>query len=228
MKPQHFAVLAGTLLLAALILLVTGRPQQAAGTANTLPPRLVSVVGEGEVRVKPDLVHLNFGVMTHGASAKEAEALNLASVNRVRAALVEAGLDDATLDTSLHDVTTESYQDYAGATRIGGFAARSLISGVLRSPGKTQAAIEAALGAGATSVEEITYDLASPDEVRRQAMTKALENARIRAGALANADGQTLGDVRQMEVLPEEKGHTPGGAANGLVFRTRLKVTFQY
>lgn len=113
MKPQHFAAVAGTLLLVALVLIMTGRPQAdpARNAAVQPPAHMITVAGEGEVRVKPDLATFSFGVLTNGASAAEAEALNVASVQRVRDALVNAGVDEHGLEISRKLVSAVTFQD---------------------------------------------------------------------------------------------------------------------
>lgn len=227
MKPQHFAVLAGSLLLVAVILMITGRPQPSTPAA-TAPDHLVTVIGEGEVRVHPDQVVLTFGVLTLGPSAREAEALNVASVGRVRAALVAAGLDEDQVEIARQELVPESYQDYAGQTRMSGFQARAHITALLRAPSKADAAIDAALGAGATSLDSVAYGVAGIEVARQSALAKALENARQRAAAIAAADGQSLGDLRHAEALVDEPGTLPGASPTVMSVKVRVKATFGY
>lgn len=229
MKPQHFAALAGTLLVIALLLVVAGRPQPGAGqSAADAHTRTVTVTGEGEVRVKPDLATIRLGVLTQGASAREAEALNLASAQQIAAALVAAGADEERVEVSQLNLTTNTYQDYTGATHVSGFDAQARVVAVTRSLTKVQGMVDSALVAGATSLESIAYSLENPEESRQAAMRAAVENARLRALNLVRAQGEGLGDMLTLEVLLEEGPPEQSASPGSLVYRATVKVTFLY
>lgn len=230
MKPQHFALLAGLLLLIAGVLIITGKPQPllTAGKGETdQPGHVVTVTGEGEIRLKPDLVWVSLGVWTTGPSATEAEGSNLAFVREIRGALIAAGVEEAGLEVTPVTVNTTTRQDFAGVTRIAEFQARSVIRAPLRNLAKVQSVVDAALGAGATSVESVAYTLENPEQAKQQAMKLALENARARSNALVKTEGGRLGELRAIEVLSEDSpvsATSPGS----LVFRARVKATFEY
>jgi uncharacterized protein YggE len=228
LKPQHFAVLAGSLLLIALVLIVTGRPQaDPAPTAAVQPAaHVITVAGDGEVRVRPDLATISFGVLTNGASAAEAEALNVASVQRVRDALVAAGVDEHGLDITRKTLNATTFQDFAGATRVAGYQAQYRISGSVKNPAKVQAVVDAALAAGATSLEGVVYTLESPEASRQAATQAALDSARARATALVRAEGGRLGDMTAMEVIQVEA--PPADVPTAAIFRARVRASFGY
>lgn len=227
MKPQHFAVVAGLLALTALLLMVVGQGRPGAAPPSLpFPDNRISVVGEGEVRVRPGLARLTFGVLTYGASAAEAEALNLASVSKLKVALVSAGVDEALLETT-STLAANRHVDFTGVTRVSGYEAVTRVTGLLRNPSRVQVVVEAALAAGATSQEETAYSVEDPEVSRQAAMAAALENARQRAEALATAATEALGAMVGLDV--QQDGSAPvSAAAQGLVFRARVKVTYEY
>lgn len=229
MKPQHFAALAGSLLLVALVLLFTGRPE--ATKSDTQPvqaaPRSITVTGEGEIRVRPDLALVTFGVVTHRASAAEAEALALASARQIAGALTEAGALEDRVEVTHLTLTTNTFTDFAGVTRISGFQAAVAVQATVRNLTKVQAVLDAGLAAGATSLDEVVYTLEGPEVSRQAAMRSALENARQRATMLAKAEGERLGELLSMEVLLEDSPGTANSPAN-LTFRARVRASFGY
>lgn len=228
MKPQHFAALAGFLLLAAVVLTLTARPLDRSGAlvAQT-PARSVTVTGEGEVRVKPDTMLVTFGVTLHRASAVDAEKQALEAMSQIQTALARTEAEEDRTEMSAVILTPDTYQDFSGTVRISGFQARGTVQGTVQHLTRAQEVLDAGLGAGATSVESVQYILADPESSRQAAMKAALENARARAGAMVRAEGEKLGELRTMEVLLDE---APTGAATpgGLVFRARVKATFEY
>lgn len=230
MKPQHFAALAGALALAVLVLLFTGRSAVGPDRAAQ-PPRLVTVFGEGEVRTKPDQVILTFDVSswTQGASAAEAEALNLASVGRLRSAVESAGADLALVDAARPVVVPLTRQDYAGKTYMTGYQATSTVVVTLTNLQRADAVIAAGLGNGATGLTSAVYGLRDVTEVRQRALQAATTNARDRATAAMEGQNRSLGEMVELEVLVDE-GPAAGtvSSANSLVYRVRVKATYEY
>jgi uncharacterized protein YggE len=226
-KSQHFAALVGALLLVAALLLVTGKPEGEPAPAATEPDRVVTVTGEGEVRVKPDEAHVSFGVLMHGPSAAEAEALALETARRVQEAIAQAGGDVDRLEISHLTLSATTYQDFAGTARISGFQAQASVQAVIRNLSKVQAVLDAGLAAGATSLDGVAYTLENPESAKQAAMKAALENARQRATTLVRAEGERLGELRNVEVLLEENTQSAASPAS-LVFRARVRATFGY
>lgn len=227
-KPQHFAALAGFLLLVAVILMITGLPADRSGAEEaTTAARVVTVTGEGEVKVKPDTVLVTFGVTAHKASAVDAEKTALQAMAQVRDALAKSGADQERIELSAVTLAPDTYQDFAGVVRISGFQARGTVQAVIRPVSNAQEVLDAGLDAGATAVESVLYTLGDAETSKQAAMKAALENARVRAGTMTRAEGERLGALRSMEVLLEEAQGTalsPGG----LVFRAKVRATFEY
>ena len=227
MKPQHFAVAASLLLLVALALIFTAKPpQNPVPTVDTATDQLVTVIGEAEVKAKPDLATINLGVRVHGDSAYEAESLLLAFAANIKNAMVSAGVDGDLVEISRPELQPDTHQDYSGATQIAGYTAQARVVGTLKNLGKVQAVIDSGLIAGATSVESVTYAVSNPESARQSAISKALDNARARAGVLAKNAGGSISLLKSAEVLPDDA--PPQASASGVIFKVRVKATFAY
>lgn len=231
MKPQYFAALASLLVVMALLLLVAGRPAPDRNQAAASPPRTVTVTGEGEMRAKPDQVTLTFGVSTwtQGASAAEAEALNLASRDRLIDTLKRAGVDPDHLDAAHPLITPLTRQDYAGKTYLTGYQAVSRVVVTVTALQRADALMAAGLANGATSLEQVAYGLTNADGARLRAVQAAIEDAAEHAAAIVQTDGQKLGDLVSVEVLEEEAPTARTAASPGdLVFRVRVRATYNF
>jgi uncharacterized protein YggE len=226
-KPQHFAILAGSLLVIGFLLVWAGKPAPTSPPMVPSPDHLVTVVGDGEVRPKPDLVLLTFGIMTQGPSASEADGLGLATVGRLKAVLVTAGADESSLEILPTGVKSITLPDSSGAMRMTGYQAQFRLNAKVALVTKVQAVIDAGLGVGNTTLDKIAYTLEKPEAVKQAALKEALANARIRADAMAQADGGKLGALQSMEAQLEE---TPPVALspNSLVVSAHVKATFGY
>ncbi|MFZ5814560.1 MAG: SIMPL domain-containing protein [Bacillota bacterium] len=230
MKPQHFAALAGSLLVMALILLLAGRPLPAKDPVEEQPPRTVTVLGEGEMRAKPDQVILTFGVSiwTQGASAAEAEALHLASVTRLTAALRKLGLSPQQIQAEAPVVTPLTRQDYAGKTYLTGFQAEGRVAVTLTALERVEAVIAAGLANGATGLYATAYGLQDAEEVRREAVRAAIASAESQAAAIVQGQDRTLGALLSVEVLEEESPTQTPSSPGDLIFRARVRATYEY
>jgi len=228
-KPQQFAVLAGTLLVVALILLFAGRTSPEEGQAADTPPRLITALGEGEIQVKPEQVSLTFGVTswTQGASAVEVEALNVASVNRLRETLISTGLTEAQVETGQILVTPLTRQDYAGKTYLAGFTAENWVRVTVPPGPRVDTLTAAGLANGATSLADTTYRALDLGEARQQALTAAVASATRQAEAIAAAQDRSLGELVSVEVLAEERADE-AAVPGDLRVRLQVRVTYRF
>lgn len=215
----------------ALILLVAGRPTPTEDQAAETAPRIVTVTGEGEMRATPDQVSLTFGVSTwtQGASAAEAEALNLASRNRLIEAVKRTGVDPSGIDAADSLVAPLTRQDYAGKTYLTGYEAVSRVRVVVSAIQKADAVMAAGLANGATSLDEVRYGLGNPDGVRQKAVRAAIDNARDRAAAIVQGEDRPLGTLLSVEVLEEESPTAESAVTPGsLLFRVRVRASYNF
>jgi uncharacterized protein YggE len=109
-------------------------------------------------------------------------------MNRVIAALKQAGGDELqTQQVSLYPQTDEQ-------GKVTGYVAQDSVSAKTKIAG-AGALIDAATGAGANTVDGPALSLSDSDGLYRQALKKAVENARLKAQALAEAGGFGVGPV---------------------------------
>lgn len=215
----------------ALILLFAGRPIPGKDQAADKLPRTVTVMGEGEIRARPDQVTLTFGVTTwtQGASAAEAEALNLASLGRLTDRIETAGVADDAIAASHPVVTPLTRQDYAGKTYLTGYQAASQVVVTVTALNKADSVMALGLANGATSLDSILYGLDEPNETRQRAVAAAIENALIQASAIATGQGRTLGELLSVEVIQEEAPTARSASSPGaLLYRVKVKATYSF
>ena len=228
-KPQQFAALVAGLALLAVMLLLPGRSAPVVSPPEAPSPRTVTVLGEGEVRVKPDQATLYFSVTTwkQGASAAEAEALNAASVAELQGALQAAGADAAAVVIHAPTVRPFTRQDVAGVIHVAGFEATTQVEATLTNLQRLDGMVDAALGNGATQLSGVTYGLRDAGETRQRALQAAVADAKARAQALVQSQNRSLGDLVSVEVVAEEapaEGSRSSPAA--LIYRVEVRGTF--
>ena len=177
---------AAAVLVAAAAFAGVGRPEAARG--DVAPPDTVTTLGHGVVTVVPDEASISAGVHTQAASASDALAQNAKLMNSVIAALKAAGGTDLqTQQVSLNPQTNDQNQ-VTGYAADDSVAAKAKIADV-------GALIDAAVAAGANNVDGPNLDVSDRVALYRDALGKAVEDARAKAEALAQAGGFGVGPV---------------------------------
>jgi uncharacterized protein YggE len=158
-------------------------------------PGTIAVPGHGTVLVDPDVASLRFGVAIVRPTAADARAAAATAMDAVIAALVGGGVDRRDLRTTL--VGLDAVRDYGsgGAPRVTGYQLTNRVEATVRSIDSVGALIDAALAAGATSMDGLEFRLADPAEALTEARRRAFADARSRAETLAAEAGVRLGDV---------------------------------
>jgi len=190
--------LAAAALLAVVAFAGVARPDAARGELAT--PDTVTTTGHGVVTAVPDEATISAGVHTQAASAADALAQNAKLMNEVIAAVKRAGGTDLqTQQVSLSPQLNEQGQvtAYAADDSV---SAKSKIA-------DAGALIDATVAAGANNVSGPTLDVAGRDALYRDALKKAVADARAKAEALAEAGGFGVG---QVATVTEQSALAPG------------------
>jgi uncharacterized protein YggE len=158
----------------------------------------LTVTGLGTVKSVPDEANFTFGVETRGRTAQAAIAANAAAMEKLIAALRQAGARDiATQWVSVYAVTAEDGS-------VTGYAASNSVSATI-GVGRAGALIDAAAEAGANQISGPGLSSSDVERLYREALADAVAEARQHAEVLARAAGRTLGDIASIsEGGPQE------------------------
>lgn len=152
----------------------------------------IRVRGVGRVGRTPDSATVVLGVETQAPTAGEAQAGASARMRAAIEALVANGI--ASRDISTRQVSLAQVFDYSGDTpRPAGYQATQSLGVRVRDLTRLGPVIDAAVGAGANQVSEVSLELADPASALAEARDLAMADARSTAEALARAGGVRLG-----------------------------------
>ena len=175
----------------------------AAVVATTLPatsaraddfPSAISVSGEANVSVAPDLAQIDAGVANDAKSAKEASDANNAAMGKVLLALKGAGIPEKDYQTSRLSLQPQYGQNKStGASPVVGFRASSRVTVKIRDVAKVAGIIDALVGAGANDIGNISFEVTQASKLLDDAREQAVADARRKAEIYAKATGVTLG-----------------------------------
>jgi uncharacterized protein YggE len=179
-------VIVAAAVIAVAALAGVGRPEAARG--ENAPPDTVTTLGHGAITVVPDEATVTAGVHTQAASASDALAQNAKLMNAVVAALEAAG------GTELQTQQVSLYPQTSPQGQVTAYVADNSVSAKTKIAA-AGALIDAAVAAGANTVSGPTLDVSDRDARYRDALAKAVDDARAKAEALAKAGGFGVGQV---------------------------------
>jgi uncharacterized protein YggE len=204
----HVPVRAAALLLVCLAASAQGR------AAEPLEPRLVTVTGRGEVRAAPDRATVTLGILARASALEAARS----EANRVVAALLalarELKVADGDVRTTRLSVNPE-YDEGDGrrARRLVAYQVQRQLIVELKDIDRLGELIEKGLGAGANLASEPLLDSSRRAELEREALGRAVADARANAAVIARALDGTVGGVRAVTAggaegapLPMQRG----------------------
>ncbi|WP_166240853.1 SIMPL domain-containing protein [Paenibacillus turpanensis] len=166
---------------------------QAAGETQMADKRTVSVNGEGEITITPDVAYVQLGVQTRADTAIAAQESNAKAFAAVEKVLYEQyGIDKKDVKTTGFNVNPDySYQENK-APQITGYTAQNLVTVTYRDLEKLGGLLDAVSKAGANRIDHIQFSTEKGEEYELQAMEKAMANAEAKAKVLAKYAGRDL------------------------------------
>jgi len=212
--------------------------QMVAETTSTLP-RTITVVGEGTVKIKPDIAQVNIGVEVIRPTVKAASSGAKDSMDAVLQALKQQGVDEKDIQTSGFSVWTE--RPYGPEGPSGDevlYHVTNQVAVTIRDLDTVGTVLDAAIEAGANNIYGVTFSLDDPSQVESEAREKAVADAQAKAQELATLNDIKLGDVVSVsEVIGGRGGYYTGvreaavsaglGGGGGPIAPGELELTLQ-
>jgi uncharacterized protein len=179
------------------------------------PQPAISVSGEANVSVAPDLAQVEGGVTSEAKTAREASEANNAAMGKVLLALKGAGIDEKDYQTSRLSLQPQyaPAQPNRNTPQIVGYRASNRVTIKVRDVTKVAGVIDTLVGAGANEIGGINFIVTQASKALDEARTKAIADARRKAEIYARAAGVTLGEAINI---------TEEGAAPAPVFRGKM------
>ncbi len=168
-------------------------PFAAPALSETAPPPAISVTGEANVSVPPDLALVEGGVTSEAKTAREASDANNTAMGKVLQALKAAGIDPKDMQTSRLSLQPQSAANRTGLPAITGYRASNRVTIRVRDVTKVANVIDTLVGAGANEIGGINFMVSQASKLLDEARDKAVADARRKAEIYAKAAGVTLG-----------------------------------
>lgn len=159
----------------------------------------INVNGTGVVQADPDTAEISLRISTNGKSAQAAQKEN----NQITAAVTKAMTD---LNVRKDDIVTAytsvyptyRYNEETGKRTVTGYQAETDLQVKTKDINNAGKYIDAALKAGATGSDGVSFFIADQSKYYGQALQAAVKNAEKSATAIAQAYGKPLGAVKSV------------------------------
>jgi hypothetical protein len=192
-------------LLGLIVLLASGSSSLGADDGSDVSTLTVS--GTGEATADADIVTIVLGVQTRDESAAAAVAENGRMMADAIEALKAAGVPEDEIKTSRFSIyPTRDWIDGRLSDKVI-FEVNNQVAFTLDLADEMDigAVLDAAVGAGANTVESVTFALRDPKPVQEEALVEAVVDAMGKAGVISQAAGVSLGRILSIS----EGGYSP-------------------
>ncbi len=204
------------------------------------PAQTITVVGQGSVRVQPDIAQISIGVETVAETAAEAVQENETEMQAILDALKKAGIADKEIQTMNYSLYLER-QPETTADPSGKegekvqYHVSNMVNVTIRDLETVGGVLDAVIQAGANNIWGVSFSLEDPKPAQADARAQAIADAQARAQALAALTGVELGPVMSVSeviggggivrVLPVAMEHAAAGG--GAVSPGELEISYQ-
>jgi uncharacterized protein len=187
-----------------VMLIASAAPALAQETAR--PPQgppVIVTTGEGIVKQAPDRAWVTIAAESRSRTPQEAQRQNTEAMAAVIDKLKASGIAADAIQTTSYDLQPEF--DYVnGKQTLRDYVARNRVQVRVDALPKLGDLIASAVGTGATNVSGIRFDLKDREGAEREALRRAVRDARMRADAAASGAGVQIDRV--VRIAEEREG----------------------
>lgn len=209
--------------------------------AEYSPAQTITVIGQGSVRIKPDVARVSIGVETSAETVGEAVAENESNMESILAALKGLGIEEKDIQTMNYSIQLDRYPESLPRTESGSgepqpvYRVSNMVNVTIRDLDKVGDVLDAVIEAGANNIWGVSFSLDDPKTAQIDARADAIADAQARAEALAELSGVQLGPVMSVsEVLgsgpypmPVAYAVESAAAGGGSISPGELEVSYQ-
>lgn len=212
------SLIAAVLLLAVAIL--TGavflRPQTVQVINQLDGAHSIAVAGQGVAEAKPDTATVTLGISVKEGTAKQAQERAAEVANNIVKLLKEKGISEDKIRTQGVNLNTDYVYSPNEPPRLAGYNASSMVSATTGNIAGLGGIIDEAVRAGANQVAGVSFAVKDREKYHREAIEKAVGDARRKAEEAAEKLGVRVAGVKRVQV--REAG-VPGPVFNAAMDR---------
>lgn len=159
----------------------------------------INVNGNGEVYVSPDIANISFSVETTSKTASAAVKENAEKTNKVLEALKSKIGDNDTISTTGYNLSpVYEYNNQTKKSEFTGYKASNTVLVKTYDLKNIGTLIDSAAEAGSNNIQGLAFDSTKRNDHNREALVKAVQDAKATADTVANAAGVQITTIYQI------------------------------
>ena len=182
----------------------------------------ITVTGREEVKVVPDMAQIQYAIYTQAATAAECQQQNTQDLNKAIETLKGLGVEEKSIQTSNYGMNP-IYNWDSGRQEITGYEMNTQLTVSDVPITEAGSILSKSVEAGVNRIDSVSYFSSNYDASYEEALKGAMEVARTKAQALAEASGKTLGAVASVE----EFGYNPSTRYSGYIASGSVKREYE-
>ena len=170
----------------------------ALSAASALADSRISVTGSGETLVTADTAVVSLGVSVRDKDALKAQSEANEVIAAIRAALTGAGFAEEDISTGY--INLYAVYDYSKEIEsIAAYNASSNLAVKVRDMTRVGEVIDLSFGAGANTLDGVTFSVSDDSAARAESLKAAVEDAKAKAQVLAEAAGLSIRGIESIQ-----------------------------
>ncbi|OYU81751.1 MAG: hypothetical protein CFE23_02375 [Flavobacterium sp. BFFFF1] len=162
-----------------------------AAHAQDRPIPLLTVNGEGKVRVAPDQVSISVSIVSNGTKSADVKKENDTKVDAVLKYIKKMNIAKENYQTQ----RVSLYDNYDYEKRKHNYQATQTITVLLKDLSKYDELMEGLTDTGVNNISGVEFKTSMLEYHKSEARRSAIRNARLKADDLVSALGQSLGEA---------------------------------
>ena len=161
---------------------------------------IITVSGKGEISITPDVAYVQFGLLTEGKTAQEAQQKSAELFSRIQEEIKKQGVEKADIKTVRYN-TQPDYRWEKEQNILKGYRSEHIVEVTYREMDAIGSLLDSVSKAGVNRIENIRFSTEKVDEYEIMALQNAVNNAKNKAEALAKISGKKIKEVLTIQEL---------------------------
>jgi len=152
----------------------------------------ISVRGQGKTYAKPDIAIVDLSVVSEGKNVSDVQQENSKKMNRIVALLKDFGITEKDIKTKDYRIRPRYSYEERKVPRIVGYEITQTLEVKIKNMDKIGEILERSVDVGINQVSSLRFEIDNDKELKEQARSLAIEDAKAKAKKLASQLGVNL------------------------------------
>ena len=176
---------------------------------QNIDSNVISVSSREQVKVEPDMAEIIYSVYSQASDAQTCQTQNNSDLQKVLDLLKELGVEEKSIQTSNYGMSP--IYNWEDGKTVSGYEMTTQVTVSNIAIDRVGQLLSDSVDAGVNSIDAVNYMSSKYDEAYQEALAKAVNAAKVKAQAMADAGGCKLGKI----VNIQEYGNNQAARYNG-------------